>query len=64
MKPTDASWERQTLEKLAFAMLAEQQAARRWKSFWRVVWLAVLGVGVWMAMSKTPSSTPSALPHT
>jgi protease-4 len=64
LKPSDPSWERQTLEKLAFAMIAEQQAARRWRSFWRVIWLVVLGAGVWMAMSKTPSSTPSTLPHT
>ena len=64
LKPSDPSWERQTLERLAFAMVAEQQAARRWRSFWRVVWLVVLGAGVWMGMSRTPSSTPSALPHT
>jgi protease-4 len=30
---TDApGWERATLEKLAFAALAEQKAARRWKT--------------------------------
>lgn len=64
LKPSDPTWERQTLERLAFAVVAEQQAARRWRSFWRVIWLVVLGAGVWMAMSRTPSSAPSALPHT
>jgi len=64
LKPSDSSWERQTLEKLAFAMVAEQQAARRWKSFWRLIGLVVVGAGVWLAMAKAPSSTPSTSPHT
>lgn len=64
LKPSDPSWERQTLEKLTFAMVAEQQAARRWRSFWRLVWLLAVGAVVWLAMDKTPSSTPSTLPHT
>lgn len=64
LKPSDSSWERQTLEKLAFALVAEQQAARRWKSFWRLVWLVVVGAGIWLAMAKAPSSTPSTSPHT
>lgn len=64
IKLSDPSWERQTLEKLAFAMVAEQQLARRWKSAWRVVWLVLFGAAIWFAMERTPSSTPSALPHT
>jgi len=64
LKPSDPTWERQTLEKLAFAMVAEQQAARRWKTVWRLVWLLVVGAGVWLAMESTPSSTPTTLPHT
>lgn len=64
LKPSDPTWERQTLEKLAFAMVAEQQAARRWKTVWRLVWLLVVGAGVWLAMESAPSSTPTTLPHT
>jgi protease-4 len=57
-------WERQTLEKLAFSMLEEQRLARRWKMFWRFVWLAAAVVAVWMGVSKTPSTSTSATPHT
>jgi protease-4 len=57
-------WERQTLEKLAFSMLEEQRLARRWKMFWRFVWLGAAVVAVWMGVSKTPSTSTSATPHT
>jgi protease IV len=59
--PTDTpGWERATLEKLAFAALNEQKAARRWKIFVRLSWLAFLVFLVWAAMHRgTPSSTPS-----
>jgi len=35
------AWERQVLEKLAFAMLDERKSARRWSLFWRMVWLGL-----------------------
>jgi protease-4 len=57
-------WERQTLEKLAFSMLEEQRLARRWKMFWRFVWLGAAVVAVWMGVSKTPSTSTSSTPHT
>ncbi|RZI97437.1 MAG: S49 family peptidase, partial [Rubrivivax sp.] len=31
----EPGWERNALERLAFAALAEQRAARRWKIFFR-----------------------------
>ena len=37
--PSSSDWERETLEKLAFAALQEQQAARRWKNGLRLGWL-------------------------
>lgn len=61
---SEVGWERQTLEKLAFSMLEEQRLARRWKMFWRFVWLAAAVVAVWMGFSKTPSTSTSATPHT
>lgn len=61
---SELSWERQTLEKLAFSLLEEQRLARRWKLFWRFVWLGVFCVVVWMAFSKTPSASAPATPHT
>ncbi|KAF1022089.1 MAG: putative signal peptide peptidase SppA [Paracidovorax wautersii] len=40
-------WERDVLEKLAFASLKEQRAARRWKIFFRLAWLLVWVGLVW-----------------
>jgi protease-4 len=51
-------WERATLEKLAFASLNEQRAARRWKTFTRLSWLAFFIFLVWLAMSPT-AATPA-----
>lgn len=61
---SEVGWERKTLEKLAFSMLEEQRLARRWKMFWRFVWLAVAGVAVWMGVAKTPSASAPTTPHT
>ena len=57
-------WERATLEKLAFASLHEQRAARRWTVFFRLSWL-VFGLAVLTAVlyQGTASTNPSA-PHT
>jgi protease IV len=58
--PTDTpGWERATLEKLAFAALNEQKAARRWKTFVRLAWLAFFGVLAWMIFSPSRSGTAS-----
>jgi len=57
-------WERDTLEKLAFATLREQQAARRWKNGLRLAWLLFFVVVFWVGWSyNTPTASPSA-PHT
>ncbi len=54
-------WERATLEKLAFAALNEQKAARRWKNFTRLAWLLMVGVLAWMMFSRSsPTGDPSA----
>ena len=61
---SSAAWERDTLEKLAFATLREQQVARRWKNGVRLAWLLLAMVLLWMGWSlNAPSSNPS-LPHT
>ena len=57
-------WERETLEKLAFATLREQQVARRWKNGLRLAWLAFAVVVFWLGWSyNAPTASPS-LPHT
>jgi len=61
---TDAAWERQTLERLAFANLTEQKTARRWKVGLRLGWLLLLTVVFWQVFTyRSPISHPS-LPHT
>ncbi len=44
---TGASWERETLEKLVFATVKEQRAARRWTIFFRFAFLGLALLGLW-----------------
>jgi protease IV len=57
-------WERATLEKLAFAALNEQRAARRWKNFIRLSWLVFLIALVWLAMMRENTTAQVSSPHT
>ena len=63
-RDTDRRWERETLEKLAFANLHEQRAARRWKIFSRLVWLVVVVAGAWLLMHKATPSADKTTDHT
>jgi protease-4 len=58
-------WERDTLERLAFATLAEQRASRRWRIFFRFAWLALFVFLAWTGFHRAGvgSSGPSQ-PHT
>ena len=61
---TPPGWEREVLEKLVFATVNEQRAARRWRIFWRFTWLAFLGAVAW-ALFVYEGGTPSkSAPHT
>ena len=63
--PTSApGWERNTLEKLAFASLNEQKATRRWKTFVRLSWLLFFVVLVWMVMHRGTAATSATVSHT
>jgi protease-4 len=57
-------WERAVLEKLAFAALEEQRAARRWKIISRLSWLAVVGVLVWLVAGLGNSGPAPSARHT
>lgn len=59
-----AGWERGVLERLAFAALEEQRAARRWKLIGRVTWLLVFVVLAWIALGLGGSAKPVSGPHT
>ena len=63
--PTQApGWERNTLEKLAFASLNEQKASRRWKIFIRLSWLLFLVALVWMVMHRGTQTASTSTAHT
>ena len=57
-------WERNTLEKLAFASLNEQKATRRWKTFVRLSWLLFFVVLVWMALHRGTPTASATVAHT
>ena len=57
-------WERDVLEKLAFATLAEQRAARRWRTFTRLGWLAFFVFLAWAVMSRDMNTATKSSPHT
>jgi protease-4 len=58
------SWERATFEKLMFATLAEQRAARRWRTIRSLGWLAFFVFLMWALMHKGTSSTDKTAAHT
>jgi protease-4 len=60
----EANWERSTLEKLAFATLAEQKTARRWRVFVRLAWLTFFVVMAWLLLYRGTAVTDKSLPHT
>ena len=57
-------WERATLEKLAFAALQEQRAARRWRTFVRLAWLVFFVGLVWAVMYRGDAVSDVSTPHT
>ncbi|RJG23868.1 S49 family peptidase [Massilia cavernae] len=46
--PINANWERETLEKLMFATIREQRAARRWSIFFRLLIIGIAVVSAWI----------------
>jgi protease-4 len=62
--PGSSSWERATLEKLAFATLAEQKASRRWRNFVRLAWLTFFVGLAWALLGHGSPTTNVSTPHT
>ncbi|MEX1167945.1 MAG: S49 family peptidase, partial [Hydrogenophaga sp.] len=62
--PSDPHWERATLEKLVFATLKEQRAARRWRQFSRLMWMALLAAVVWLVYKELTGGAVPSSPHT
>ncbi len=62
--PGQPGWERSTLEKLAFASLAEQRTARRWRNFFRLAWLVFFVALVWYGLTQNGAPKDASAPHT
>ncbi len=56
--------DRSAVERLALAMLHEQRATRRWRTFTRLAWMVFIIFLVWTLMFRGASSTDKSLPHT
>jgi protease-4 len=57
-------WERDVLEKLAFASLRELRAQRRWTVFFRLVTLSIVILAIWMALDFGAGDKSIASSHT
>jgi protease-4 len=56
----EPGWERATLEKLLFATLAEQRATRRWRIGFRIAFIALFLLALWLVFrSAHPVEAPS-----
>jgi protease-4 len=54
----------QTMALFARDYLADRRAERRWRVFFRMSWLIVFALLLWMALSARTSSTAPSAPHT
>jgi protease IV len=63
-EPTVAHWERETLERLVFATIKEQRAARRWGIFFKLVFLALAIFAIWNYFDLGTGDSESLGRHT
>lgn len=62
--PQSPGWERETLEKLAFAALNEQRARRRWNIFFRLIGLTIALIILFQVLNFGDAELESAGTHT
>ncbi|MEC5405298.1 S49 family peptidase [Paraburkholderia sp. MPAMCS5] len=60
----EPGWERAALERIALAAVNEQRAARRWKIFFRFVFLAILGLVIWGVLEFSGDKLAATGRHT
>ena len=60
----EPGWERAALERIALAAIKEQRAARRWKIFFRLLFLAVLGFVIWAVFDFSGDKLTASGRHT
>ncbi|MDB5936711.1 MAG: family peptidase [Massilia sp.] len=59
--PINANWERETLEKVLFATVKEQRAARRWGIFFKLLVLGSIAFSLWAYFDFSTGSDIEAL---
>lgn len=52
------------MQEMARVYLDEQRRQRRWRFFWRLVWLGVAGSFVWATWKSVPATHTPVTPHT
>jgi protease IV len=57
-------WERETMERLVFATLNEQRAARRWRTVRSLAWLLFFVFVIWALGFRGAPKADKSLPHT
>jgi protease-4 len=57
-------WERDVLEKLAFASLREQRAQRRWNIFFRLATLSIIVFAIWAVLDFGSAGETAVTSHT
>jgi len=57
-------WEREVLEKLAFAALSEQRVRRRWSIFFRFLTFGIIAFGLWIAFALSKEDAENVGSHT
>lgn len=62
--PKKEGWEREVLEKLAFATIKEQRARRRWGIFFKFVTLSLIAFALWTSFGPSVSEMENVGPHT
>lgn len=58
------AWERDVLEKLAFASLHEQRLARRWRNAIRLAWLTFFVALIWYGLDESHTTQSATTRHT
>ena len=57
-------WEREAIEKLLLADVRERRAARRWRIFRSLIWMALFGALIWLLAFDALPTGKTAVPHT
>lgn len=61
---TKESWEKELVEKLAYAALKEQRARRRWGIFFKLAFLSLIVWGLWIGFDMSNAESELNGPHT